>query len=88
MEKQCSQLESDNQTLLHKLRDQEQQAGDDDGSSTRKMSGLQGELLTSEMEVYCYCSVEQCTNSLQTARSRTTLKLFCLCTSFFPCHIF
>ncbi|XP_025090812.1 COP1-interactive protein 1-like isoform X3 [Pomacea canaliculata] len=51
MEKQCSQLESDNQTLLHKLRDQAQQAADDDGSSTRKMSGLQGELLTSEMEV-------------------------------------
>ena len=61
MEEQCGRLESDNQSLLSKLKEQEEQAnqvashdnGHDNADDDREsqVSGLQGELRTSELEV-------------------------------------
>ena len=62
MEEQCCRLESDNQSLLCKLREQEQAAShvadkrhvQDDNRS--EVTGLRGELKTSELEVSCWTS--------------------------------
>ena len=57
MEEQCSKLEGDNQSLLTKLREQEQEASQvadkrqAENDSRSEVTGLQGELMTAEIEV-------------------------------------